>query len=149
MNEDKKRILDMLAEGKLTPDEAMLLMDQLEDKTATPAPPVFRPEAPAPAPQKAGREKMFRVLVNVNNDEMRKPMNVNINLPLKAARIAGDIVTRVMPEQARDALEDEGIDLTALDIGALIDALEETGGDIVNITHDGDEDQVTVRVYIE
>lgn len=145
MNENKKRILDMLAEGKITLDEATLLMDQLEDDSPAPLPVYHADNAPA----HRSADMMLRVRVIIMNEDRDKPMNVSVNLPLKAARIAGNIVTKMMPEQARDALEDEGIDLSDLNLVELIDALAETGGDIVNINHEDDESQVTVRVYIE
>lgn len=143
MNEEKKRILDMLQEGKLSTDEAMMLMDQLGEKETPP--PVYHP--PASGGKDDGR--MFRVRVVVIEDGSSKPVNVNINLPIKAARIAGRMVMNMMPDEAMDALSDKGIDLSDMDLDALLDALEDTGGDIVNINTEDEESHVTVRVYVE
>lgn len=142
MNEDRKRILDMLAEGKIASEEAMLLLDQLSE------------DAPAPraiyAPPRDGEEtRMLRVRVNVMQDEYEKPTLVEINLPLKAARIAGRIVNTMMPREARETLEDQGINFADMDFDELIDALADTGGDIVNVSQQDGESEVTVRVYVE
>ncbi|MDR0928781.1 MAG: hypothetical protein LBM74_03595 [Oscillospiraceae bacterium] len=139
MNEEKKRILDMLAEGKLTPDEAALLLDQLTETPQT-------PEAEIAAPQ---GKKMLRVRVLSVSPNRPKPTQVNLNLPLKVARIAAKIVRMAMPQEARDALEREGVSIDPQELEALIDALSETGGDLANITHDEDGEHTTVHIYIE
>lgn len=143
MNEEKKRILTMLEEGKLSTDEAMMLMDQLGEKEAPP--PVYHPATQAG--KDAGR--MFRVRVVVIEDGSSKPVNVNINLPIKAARIAGRMVMNMMPDEAMDAMSGKGIDLSDMDLDAMLDALEDTGGDIVNINTEDEDSHVTVRVYVE
>lgn len=143
MNEDKKRILDMLAEGKLTSDEAMTLLEQFGENANTPAP-VYSPDTAT-----EGKDRMLRVRVTAMEAGKSKPIHVNINLPLKAARIAGRFIKSAMPHSAQEAMREEGIDLASLDLEGLIDALEDTGGDIVNVTHDGDDESVVVRVYVE
>lgn len=137
--DERMRILSMLGEGKITAEEARLLLDQLEGaREASPA---------APTAPRAG--KMFRMRVNVVEEGNARPTDVNINLPLKVARIAGQVITRMMPDAARDALEDKGIDLEGLDLVELIDAIADTGGDILNVAHEDEESQVAVRVYVE
>ena len=57
MSEDRKRILDMLAEGKITAAEADLLLDSLESTaaqaTARHRPPPPRPTGPRARPPRA------------------------------------------------------------------------------------------------
>lgn len=141
MSEERKRILDMLADGKISAEDAMKLLEEVE---APAPPPVY-----SPAKQPESAEKMFRVRVVAYGDDNPKPVNVTVNLPLKAARIAGRMIMTMMPREAQDALADKGIDLAGMDIVGLIDALEETGGDIVNVTAEDGEDQVLVRIYVE
>lgn len=139
MNEEKKRILDMLSEGKLTTEEAMLLLEQLGG-----------PEMPAAsAAPRRSEGRMLRIVCVVRERGNAKPTNVTVNLPLKAARALGGAMHAMVPPKARQALVDEGIDLDGLDLIAVIDALAETGGDIVNVTHEDEEDQVMVRVFVE
>lgn len=143
--EDRRRILDMLAEGKVTAEEAGLLLEQLGASTSPAAPPVYHPDAPTAE----GGPRMVRVRVYVVEANNPKPTNVTINLPLKAARIAGRMAQTMMPEQGRNALRKEGIDLSEMDLVELIDALAETGGDIINVTHEDGDTVATVRIYVE
>jgi hypothetical protein len=139
MNDEKKRILGMLAEGKLTPDEAGLLLDQLADAPQTPSAEIAEPQG----------KKMLRVRVLSVSQARPKPTQVNLNLPLKVARIAAKIVRVAMPQEAREAMEREGVSFDPQELEALIDALSETGGDLIDITHDEDGEHTTVRIYIE
>ncbi len=147
--EEKKRILDMLAEGKITAEEAMQLLEQ------------FGAGAPAGVAAKNHTgEKMLRVRVTAQEADKSTPVNVSVNLPLKVARVAGQLL-RMIPPQAIDAMEYHGVNLQEIDWEGMIDALAETGGDIVNVTSGGyasgngstfdhyDEDQVNVRIYVE
>ena len=144
MREEKKRILDMLSEGKLSIDEAMALLEQMED---APDKEANVPYA-APAVRRAQEDKMLRVRIVVIEDGHKKPTNVTVNLPLKIARMAGRLMSMI-PEAAQDALEDHGVDLSGIDWEGAVKALEDTGGDIINITHEDENEQVTIRVYIE
>lgn len=141
MTEEKKRILEMLDNGTITTDEARMLLDEFAEKSA---PPVFSPDTVYPD----STERMLRIRVDAT-EEGQSPTRVNVNLPLKAVRIASRLVMVCMPHEARSAMAAEGIDLSAMDLEALIDALEDTGGDIVNITHDDEKEHVVVRVYVQ
>lgn len=136
MNEEKRKILDMLAEGKLTAEEAAMLLDQFSDDGPTA---VFVRPNPG---------RMLRVRVDIVERGRPTPTHVEVNLPLAAAKALGQLSV-LMPEQAKDAARKEGFDFAALDLNALIDSLAETGGDIVTVTHEDEDDQVNVRVYIE
>lgn len=146
MMDDRKRILDMLAEGKLTAEEAGLLLDQLDGPKAPATPPVYHPDALAAA---GSEPRMARLRVYVMDAGNPKPTNVSVNLPLKAARIVGRMAQTMMPEEARSALREQGIDLDEMDLVELINAMAETGGDIINVTHEDEESIVTVRIYVE
>ena len=75
------RILKMVQEGKLTPEEAAKLLEALESTT---------PAAPA-AVEKAGKLRFIRVRVQEGNG--RK--NVNITLPIALANLAMKFVPEV------------------------------------------------------
>lgn len=127
----------MLADGTITSDEAMMLLEQ-----------VGGPESSALRAASDTDEKMLRVRVIATERGSERPTNVEVNLPLKAARIAGRLINTMMPKQAQDAMSREGVDLSSIDFDGLIDALADTGGDIVNINYQDEEDQGTVRVYV-
>lgn len=143
MSEERKRILDMLADGTITVDEAMMLLGEVESPAREAAPeerPVY--------PKRTGDNRMLRIRVMIAEEGQDKPTNVNVNLPLKVARVVGQIVN-MLPEAARDALDDKGIDLSSIDWDDMIDALADTGGDIVNVTQEDEDEQVVVRIYVE
>lgn len=144
--DDRKRILDMLADGRINAEEAAMLLDQLPGAKGTP-PPVYH--ADETAARVGDGRRMVRVRVHAIEEGNASPTVVNINLPLKAARIAGALIEKALPNQARDALMAEGIDLREMNLVELIDVLAEAGGDIVNVTHEGTGEQVAVRVYVE
>ena len=120
MNEQRKQILEMVAEGKLTVEEAERLIDALND---TPV------QSPATLEPKPKRPKYLRVLVDSRgNDEQA---HVNVRIPIQLLR-AGVKLASVIPPKALDQASNElrrsgmPIDLTKLkpeDIDELIDHL--------------------------
>ena len=137
MNEEKKKILQMLSEGKIKAEEAALLLEQLESPR--------REDAP-------GRtdEKMLRVRISASEPGRETPVQVAVNLPLKAARLAGQILPSLIPRSAREESRARGdADGLEMAFGARADALSETGGDIVRIETEGEDEKVLVRVYVE
>jgi hypothetical protein len=91
MNDDRKRILAMLAEGKITADEADRLIDALG-------------RGPIPiassAPGSNRRPKYFRVEVDANEGDTG-PTKVNIRVPMQLLR-AGVRLSARIPPKARD-----------------------------------------------
>jgi hypothetical protein len=140
VNEQRRQILEMLAEGKVTADEAERLINALERE---------HPEAPQPgAPRQKPRPKYLRVLVEDNSSD--PPGRVNVRVPLQLLR-AGVRLTSLIPPQAltriNAKLSDSGvpIDLTLLkpqDIEELIDQLDE-------VTIDVDDPDSKVQVFCE
>lgn len=101
MNEDRKRILGMLAEGKITAEEADLLLDSIDpgaETTSAPAP------APSPSadwptgPSTSGTPRFLYVKVDsVNKDK------VDVKVPLALLR-TGLKLTSLIPPQAMDQI---------------------------------------------
>lgn len=138
MNPDRRRILDMLAEGRVTAEEAERLLAALEREPAAAG-----PAAPKP------RAKYLRVAVETA-DHRGGPANVNIRVPMQVLR-AGVRLASVLPPQARDkvnaALRERGMafDINQLkpeNLDDLVDQLEE-------LTVDVDQEATKVRVYCE
>ena len=133
MNDNRRQILDMLAEGKLTAEEAERLIAALE-------------RDPSGLTEKI---KYLRVLVDTV-DPLDGPTKVNVRVPMQLLR-AGVRLTGVIPTRARDevnnALRKEGIDfdinnVTPQNLEELIEQLRE-------LTVDVDNDNTKVRVYCE
>jgi hypothetical protein len=143
MNEQRRQILQMLAEGKITADEAERLIDALERE---------QPEsAPTAAPRPKPRPKYLRLVVNWEDDSGGDgPGRVNIRVPLQLLR-AGVRLTSLIPPQALTRLNAEltrsgvPIDLTQLKpqhIEELIEQLDE-------LTIDVDDADSKVQVFCE
>ena len=146
MSDNRKRILEMLAEKKISVEEAERLLtltgpeEEPEVKSHNTTPDVKIPY------------KYLRVVVQPGPDskEGNGVEKVNVRVPMKLIR-AGMKLTALIPPHAadkmHDAMQEKGIDfdirnLKPDDIEELVDALADLE---VNV-NDGKE---TVRVYVE
>jgi hypothetical protein len=140
MNEDRKRILDLLADGKITADEAERLIAALGGGSGD--------DADAPRTRKP--PKYLRVVVDSGGGRGEGPAKVNVRIPMQLLR-AGVRLGALIPVQAREqvnsALREQGI---AFDVGQIkpenLEALIEQLGDFNVDVHDG---HATVRVFCE
>src|ERR1700689_5548781 len=111
MNEERKRILAMLAEGKLTADEAERLLDAMSRE---PAPRL----GSAPSNGSSSAPKYFRIEVDAK-EPGEALTKVNVRVPMQLLR-AGVRLGALIPPRARDkvnaAMAREGI---AFDINQL------------------------------
>ncbi len=149
MSEDRARILNMLAEGKITADEAERLLDALESRRSD----LPAAESPGPSFIKGDPTPVVNALpkylhVKVDGEKGEK---VDVKVPLALVR-SGLKLTSLIPPQAMDQINSEmaksgmSIDFSNFkpeDIDELIAALREM---VVNI--DGDKGE-HVRVYCE
>jgi Asp-tRNA(Asn)/Glu-tRNA(Gln) amidotransferase B subunit len=149
MSEDRARILNMLAEGKINAEEAERLLDALDTRTAAaPAAPVPGRSAIKgdPTPVINALPKFLHVLVDGDAGE-----KVNVKVPLALVR-SGLKLTSLIPPQAMEQLNSQmaengmSIDFNNFkpeDIDELIEALRE-----MEINVDGANGE-KVRVYAE
>jgi hypothetical protein len=145
MNEERKRIITMLAEGKITADQAELLLDSLGADDEAPAPTPPSPSANWPTgPSATGTPKFL--YVKIDSKEKDK---VDVKVPLALLR-AGLKLTSLIPPQAMDQINESmgqsgmSIDFNNLkpeDLEEIIDNLREMEVNIVSA--DGDN----VRVF--
>ena len=139
MGEERSRILDLLAAGKITAEEAARLLDALESRAAQPV----AEETAAKAGPSGTPKYMYVKVVSVKGD------NVNVKIPLGLVR-AGLKLTSLIPSQAMDQINTSmaehgmSMDLSNLkpeDLEELIESLRELE---VNVdANNGDN----VRVY--
>ena len=143
MNEQRRQILQMLAEGKITADEAERLMDALE---------LGQPESPQGAVSRPKpRPKYLRVVVNSEDDSGGDgPTRVDVRVPLQLLR-AGVRLTSLIPPQALSQVNVElnksgvPIDLTQLKPQHIEELIEQ----LDDITIDVDQPDTKVQVFCE
>lgn len=119
MNEERKRILQMLAEGKISVDEAEELLATVEDERDTPV---------------AHKDAKF-LRIKVWDDGQEK---VNVNLPLSLAKLA----MKLIPGEAKMKLEEQEINLNEI-----IKEIQHgaSAGKVVEVEDDGNR----VEIYVE
>jgi len=101
MSLETRKVLDMLAEGKVTPADAEKLLNKLQESPAgTTGEPehITAPQAP----------RSLRIVIDKPG---KKP--VNIRMPLSFLR-SGSAIVAMMPKQVNDELKERGIDLAML-----------------------------------
>jgi len=141
MNEQRRQILEMLAEGKITADEAERLIDAVERE---------QPESPPGAGLRT-KPKYLRVLVSSeDNFGGNGPGRVNIRVPLQLLRAGVRLASLVPPQalsQANDELNRSGvpIDLTQLKPQHIEELIEQLN----DITIDVDQPDAKVQVFCE
>jgi hypothetical protein len=156
MNENRRQILEMLAAGKITIEEADRLLAALEP---APAAVEFSGRIPggnglADTPVKT-RAKYLRVLVEADETMtgLKGPTTVNVRVPMQLLR-AGVRLASLIPHQVHDEFDEtlsrHGVPLTLSQIKPenleeLIDHLEDLSVDV-----DGTKGNSTrVRVFCE
>ncbi len=138
MNDNKKRILEMLSEGKISVDEADRLLSLVEE------PGDDLPDPLPPATSRNGPGKYLRVDV-VDGDE-----RVNIRVPLSLIRGGvklGALFTTGPSSKINERLKEKGIDLDELSGSDGLDALVNGLGELEIDVQDGSREHV--RIYAE
>lgn len=132
--DDRRRILRMVAEGTITAEEGADLLDAVVEERNTPEPdagyawPQEIPRSAAAAvvsrpPNKGGRSLVIRV-------EEGEESKINLRIPLGLARAAGKFI----PRRAQHDLSEHGVDLVAM-VEGIAGGVE--GGPLLQI-EDGD-----------
>jgi hypothetical protein len=145
MNDDRRSILEMLATGRITADEADRLLSALErDRLAS----AVTPEPGYPVNKASAR--YLRVCVDTNEPGEDGPTKVNIRVPMQLLR-AGVRLSSIIPPLARDevnaAMRKNGI---PFDINQLKpENLEELVEQLSDLTVDVDQERTKVRIFCE
>jgi len=125
MSEEKKQILDLVREEKISVDEGLKLLEALDSSN--------QEDRSAPVRQGDRHGRMLRIRVFDTEDNTR----VNVNLPLALAKVA----MKFIPKDVSKQLKDENIDLDEL----LSTITEASSGKIIDV----DSEDAKVEVYIE
>jgi hypothetical protein len=144
MSDNKRRILEMLAENKISVDEATRLLSLVE-------PPATPTDGPSVRTRSSnGDAKYLRVQVQPRGDSNGEVEHVNIRVPMGLIR-SGIKLTALIPskasDQVNDALRAKGIDMDIRDfktedLETLVDALNELEVDV-------ESGKEKVRIYVE
>lgn len=141
MSAERKKILDMLAEGKITADEADRLLAALDHTDQQ------RSSKIAESDTHNGKPKFLRVRVSGGPESHHRHKNVDIRVPLMLLK-AGVKLGALMPEESKarfaSHLSEKGIaldlnDLNGEKLDTLIQALTETSIEI-----DADNEKVSI-----
>ena len=145
MNENRKRILEMLAAGQINAEQADRLIAALEKEPPVPA----SGEAPNAGPK--AWPKYLRVVVEGEDGRpANMPRKLDVRVPFQLLR-AGVRLASIIPPQARvkvnAALHEQGIELDLNQIKP--ENLEELVYQLKDFTVDIGEKNSKVRVFCE
>src|SRR5271169_1237825 len=101
MSEERKKVLEMLAAGKITADEAEKLLDKLSNNASNAAPAAEPP--PSSAATAPANPKYLRIVVDQPGREQ-----VNVRVPLSFVR-SGRGLPAIMPKHVNERLAEYGI----------------------------------------
>jgi len=138
MSEERKKVLEMLAEGKITADEADKLLEKLSGQPSAEA----KPEegCASPSNSSSSKPRFLRIVVDKPGQDQ-----VNVRMPLAFAR-SGSHLLAVLPTRVREKLGERGIDIAGL--GAM-DA-KEWANTIENLNIDIEKgDGKKVKIFCE
>ena len=145
MYANRVQVLEMLAEGKVTVDEATQLLSALEDRPSTVRPRASTSQVSGPAP------KYLRVIVD-GTEPGKGPVKVNVRVPLQLLR-AGVKLASLIPASAQEKLNQElrrngvAFDISQVKPENVDELIRELHDLTIDVDHE--HDQVKVRVFTE
>lgn len=139
MNNEKMKVLEMIASGKIAPAEGLDLLNALEDSN----------QKSSVSPDNRGRFLRIRV------DSAQKNTKVNVNIPLGLLKVAtkfADIGMKFIPAEAHQELQKKGINLSDIDFKELVQLVDQglVDGKLVDIdTEEEGAGRTKVEIYVE
>lgn len=109
MSEETRKVLEMLADKKITAEEAEKLLDKLSAQPSAEA--KAAESTSSSSSTSSSKPRFLRIVVDRPNQDQ-----VNVRIPLAFAR-SGSHLLAVLPTRVREKLAEQGIDLS--DVGAL------------------------------
>jgi hypothetical protein len=115
VNENKKKILEMLAQGKISADDAYRLINAIEDEEGG------REKMEKVEPDTRVKPKYLRVTVTPgeNHADSAHADRVNVRIPMSLIRAGLKLTSLIPPEaldKANNALRDKGINFDVRNI---------------------------------
>jgi hypothetical protein len=148
MSEERRQILDMLAEGKINAEEAEKLLMAIEKDASQKQ---EKPEFVSDSTESGKKLKSLCIMVESKTGTSGgKKEKVNIKVPIQIIR-AGIKLGSVLPgdakEKVNEALKNKGIDL---DLNNLVgDTTEKLYRGLAELNIDIDDENNKVRIYCE
>jgi hypothetical protein len=144
MCDETRRILDLVAQGKITVDEAQQLLGAIDAPAAEAAAPAAGAEESAP------KARWLRIAIHKTGKEGHRDKDVNIRVPIAIVKtgmrlgalipgLAGDQVAKKMREKGLD------VDFTKLDAAAIESVIKDLGDTNIEI----DDGRAQVRITCE
>ena len=146
MSEERRRILGMLADGKITADEAEELLDAIENPATMNV--ESENEKENESFVKKIKPKFLRIMVEPK--EGKSGEKVNIRIPMMLLK-AGVKLASVVPGGAKDKINDKmkdqgiNIDLNNLDSKSLDEIVTGLG----SMSIDVDDEKEKVKIFVE
>lgn len=142
MNENRRRILEMTANGKVSAEEAERLLSALGERRES--------VGSGSGPQVGGDAKYLRIVVEPDPENAPGGDHVNIRVPLALFR-AGIRLSALLPEQTangiNEALRSKGLDFDVHNIKS--DAVDELIASLTGFEIDVQEVSERVRIFTE
>ncbi|MDO7786586.1 SHOCT-like domain-containing protein [Desulforamulus aquiferis] len=138
MNNEKIKILEMVQNGTITATEGLELLKAIEE-----------PDVKAVNPSNTS-ERFLRVRVT-SGDHTK----VNVNVPLSLLKVAtklADVGLKLIPEEARNQMQKNGINLDEINIEEMVQLIDAglVDGKLVDVdTDDPKEGHTKVEIYVE
>ena len=141
MSDETRRVLDLLAQGKITVEEA----DQLLRAVGAPA-----AEPPKGDAAERPRPRYLRIALHKSANDSRGDKDVNIRVPIaivKSGMRLGALIPGFAGDQVTARLRERGLDIdfSKLDTAAVDSVLKELGDEIIDI----DSGRAQVRITCE
>ena len=142
MSDETRRVLDLVAQGKITVDEAQQLLGAISAPAATPAAGADESERPKP--------RWLRIAIHKSAKEGRHDKDVNIRVPIAIVRSGmrlGALSPGLAGEQVAARMRERGLDIdfSKLDAAAIETVLKELGDTNIEI----DSGKAQVRITCE
>ena len=131
--EERMKILQMVQEGKITPEDAAQLLEAINTGSQVPAPrrPAAPPEPPEPLAGGLGRKPRW-LRVRVTDTDSGRP-RVNVRLPVSMVSVGLKMGSKFAPQV-------EGLDADQLmqiiesgELGQIVDVYDEEDGEHVEV----------------
>ncbi len=148
MSENRRQILRMLSEGKISTEEAERLISALEEPSAA------RPSGSASSSDTKARPKYLRVQVDAQENGQEGPTKVNVRVPMQLLRAGVKLAGLIPPQalhRANTAIHEKGIpfDLSQIKPENLEELVEQLNDLSVDVDQADRDTKGKVRVFCE